>query len=242
MTVHYLVDYENVHEDGLAGISDVTVRSFVHIFYTRNACKINMDVLSDAGRTRFEFIKAASGSQSLDMHLVSFLGFLIGSERDPEDRYIVISRDNDFLNCISFWNRRTGVPNKVTKQPAIDPSVKDDETAGRRPSRSRRKRQTAKADASAKADPSAKADNPAKADAPAKSDNPAKADTSAKAEAAAAGSAAADTSDSAESKVSEPILLPGHEPKLIAQKTDSTAAADRSEAREDQQETSTFNG
>ena len=100
----FLIDFENVHEKGLEGIGDLSEDDAVHLFYTKNASKISLDILSEV-RAALAFHKVNVGKQSLDMQLVSYLGYLIGTVgREPE--YIIISNDTGFGNTLSFWGNK----------------------------------------------------------------------------------------------------------------------------------------
>ena len=97
----FLIDFENVHEKGLEGIGELSPDDAVHLFYTKNASKISLDILSEV-KAKLAFHKVNVGKQSLDMQLVSYLGYLIGTVgHDPE--YIIISNDTGFGNTLSFW-------------------------------------------------------------------------------------------------------------------------------------------
>ena len=50
-------------------------------------------------------LKIPVRKQSVDMHLVSYLGYLIGKNKGKDCRYIIISRDNDYDNIIQFWKK-----------------------------------------------------------------------------------------------------------------------------------------
>ncbi len=114
--VSYLIDYENVHENGLAGIECLSEEDCVFIFFTDNANKLTLDYLVDI-RVPFVVKKVANGKQSLDMHLVSYLGYLMGCEEGQSDRrYVIISHDSDFDGVCEFWNHQYGMEGKVTRQ------------------------------------------------------------------------------------------------------------------------------
>ena len=70
----FLIDFENVHEKGLEGIGQLGPQDTVHLFYTKNASKISLDILSEI-QAKLKFHKVNVGKQSLDMQLVSYLGF-----------------------------------------------------------------------------------------------------------------------------------------------------------------------
>ncbi len=111
----FLIDFENVHEQGLAGIGQLTPEDAVHLFYTKNASKISLDILSEV-RAKLAFHKVNVGKQSLDMQLVSYLGYLIGtSGADPE--YVIVSNDAGFANTLAFWGEKA---KKISQSPYIN--------------------------------------------------------------------------------------------------------------------------
>ena len=122
MNRHFLIDFENVHEGGLNGLSALSESDYVYLFYTKNANLINLrvlvEVIENGLRAHFTAYEIASGKQSLDMQLVSFLGSLIGAEQNADHQYIIVSRDADYRNTISFWNS-VGM-HRIEMAPAID--------------------------------------------------------------------------------------------------------------------------
>ena len=119
---HYLVDYENVHENGMKGIRNLKGDCTVHIFYTFNACRIKMDSLIVPDNVMLHFVRVSAGKQQADMHIVSFLGFLIGREK-TDDRYVIVSIDRDYDKTVAFWNSRAGSGNRVCRQERIENPV-----------------------------------------------------------------------------------------------------------------------
>ena len=104
MGIHYLVDYENVHESGLYGIDLLTAEDSVYIFHTSSTERITLSLLDNV-RAWVKVIPVPPGKQSLDMHLGSFLGYLIGKEENPDTRYAIVSHDSDYKGIAGFWNR-----------------------------------------------------------------------------------------------------------------------------------------
>ncbi len=102
METFYLIDFENVHNEGMENISTLTQTDHVHIFYTENASKISMDNVLING-IDIEGHKVPSCKQSLDMHLVSYLGYLLGLQKEKKYSYVIISKDKDYDNIIKFW-------------------------------------------------------------------------------------------------------------------------------------------
>ena len=75
---YYLVDFENVNEKGLESSDELGEHDHICIFYTKNTPKISMEVLSKINKAKLHFYNIPVGKQSLDMSLVTVLGYLIG--------------------------------------------------------------------------------------------------------------------------------------------------------------------
>ena len=88
--IFYFVDYENVHEAGLQGMNTLPKDSEVHLFYSQNANKLNLDLLRFV-KAKVRVHKVKPGKQSLDMQMVSYLGYCIGDEEE-EGTYILVSK------------------------------------------------------------------------------------------------------------------------------------------------------
>lgn len=113
METFYLIDFENVHNEGLENIDALTQSEHVHIFSTENAPNIRMDIVFSKG-IDIEGHIVPVRKQSLDMHLVSYLGHLLGIH-GKKCTYVIISRDTDYDNIIQFW-KDEGYPNISRKQ------------------------------------------------------------------------------------------------------------------------------
>lgn len=111
---YYLIDFENVHEDGLICSKKLTQHDHIHIFSTTNAPKISLEKLASFNHAEQFSHVIPAGKQSLDMHLVSYLGYLIGSNTNNRCKYIIISRDTDYDNVISFF--KTIAPLNIKRQ------------------------------------------------------------------------------------------------------------------------------
>lgn len=112
MGVNYLVDFENVHEQGLYGMRSLAAEDCVYVFHTSGADRISLSCLDDV-LAWVKVIPVRPGKQSLDMHLGSFLGYLIGREEDHETRYAVVSKDNGYRGVADFWNAACNRYDKV---------------------------------------------------------------------------------------------------------------------------------
>ena len=113
---YYLVDYENVHHEGLVGINNLGKTDHVIIFFTRNSTKMDMRKISGLNSVDFRTIEVPAGKQSADMHIGSYLGYLIGMNTNKKINVVIISKDKDYDNLITFWKDNA----RVSKREKID--------------------------------------------------------------------------------------------------------------------------
>ena len=104
MDTIYLIDYENVREHGLTAIQPLDEEDSVYLLYTNNASKIGLDALANIDAT-MRFMKVVAGKQSLDMHLVSYLGYLL-RKNGKSKKYVIVSRDGGFDGVVRFWKNK----------------------------------------------------------------------------------------------------------------------------------------
>lgn len=105
METFYLIDFENVHNEGLENIECLTKENHVHIFSTENASMIKMDVFNLSKKMDIQTHIVPIRKQSLDMHLVSYLGYLLGIQ-GKQCSCVIISKDTDYDNIIKFWQEK----------------------------------------------------------------------------------------------------------------------------------------
>ena len=99
---YYLIDFENVGMKSLEGAEKLSAHDHVHLFSTRNAPKIDTGTLATFNRTTLKVHQVPVKSQSVDMHLVSYLGYLLGNcETLPA--IVILSNDTDYDDIIQFW-------------------------------------------------------------------------------------------------------------------------------------------
>jgi len=119
----YLIDYENVHGDGLSGCQDLGNTDHIVIFFTQNAKNIDMSDISNHGSADLDMIEVPAGKQSADMHIGSYLGYLAG-KNGKNCSVVIVSKDTDFDNVIKFWKQKTGIGASRTEQIKKKPSPK----------------------------------------------------------------------------------------------------------------------
>ena len=104
----YIVDYENVHQQGLSGIQYLPKHSVVCVFYSQITDTIPIETARVAvnGKCKLLFFKVEAGQKnSLDFQLVTFLGYLIAKHQSLNIRipYYIITKDTGFQNTAKFW-------------------------------------------------------------------------------------------------------------------------------------------
>lgn len=124
METYYLIDFENVHNDGITNIENMEKTDHVHIFSTQNATNIRQDILWLNRDIKAHLVPARK--QSLDMHLVSYLGYLLGIH-GTNCIYVIVSKDKDYDNIVNFW-KDEGYSNIYRKEKLMDNDVVKKET------------------------------------------------------------------------------------------------------------------
>ncbi|MCL2036762.1 MAG: PIN domain-containing protein [Oscillospiraceae bacterium] len=106
----FLVDFENVHSDGLAGVDFLAEDDEVVIFHSNNADTITFEMMHKLmfSKAKVSYYKVRRGGRNaLDFQMASYLGYLVKVYSDePADKsveFFLISKDNGFDFVIDFW-------------------------------------------------------------------------------------------------------------------------------------------
>ena len=103
----YLVDLENVKNDGLLGMETLSEEDFLIIFYSKNANSISIDnhMKLELAKAKKEYIETKiSTNNALDFQLVTYLGFLIA--KYPDSSFAIISKDRGYEAVTQFWKNK----------------------------------------------------------------------------------------------------------------------------------------
>ena len=100
---HYLVDFENITAAELRELSALASDCCIHIFYLTNTAKISLEALTEA---KVKAHKLDMGPQELETQIATFLGYLIGADKERQNQFQIITRDNNYGRLIRFWNLR----------------------------------------------------------------------------------------------------------------------------------------
>ena len=122
METFYLIDYENVNEEGLKGCENLGSTDHIIIFFTENAKKLDMTKVGDHVKADMKMVKVPTGNQSVDMHIISYLGYLVGKYGVSRCSIVIISKDKDYDNVISYWKEMENI--KIEKKSQIGEEAK----------------------------------------------------------------------------------------------------------------------
>lgn len=110
----YLIDYENVHINGLNGISRLDETTTVSIFYSENSDKLSFGLHRRLCQTKatIEYFKAETSSKNaLDFQLTFYAGYLCN--KYPNCDITIISNDKGY-DCLSKLSGR--LDSKITRE------------------------------------------------------------------------------------------------------------------------------
>lgn len=100
----YLVDFENVHSEGLTGVEKLGENDECYIFYSVNAYSLSFDLHQKIIESKAKFyykMVDAHGKNALDFQLVTFLGYLVA--KHPDEHFYVVSGDKMFCCATDYW-------------------------------------------------------------------------------------------------------------------------------------------
>lgn len=118
--MHFLIDYENVHNAGLMGAGYLNEEDHVHLFYSQ--CSMTMErgymqMLEQCG-CAFEIIKLiTAGKNFLDFYIAVKLGEIVAS--GCQKPIAIISKDQGYKAVQEYCGRYTALHKKLVLKPNI---------------------------------------------------------------------------------------------------------------------------
>ena len=100
----FLIDFENVHSEGMNGVDHLSDTDEVVIFYSSNADSISFDILHKLMfcKSKLSYYRIKRGGKNaLDFQLSCYLGFRI--HKDPDAEFYIISKDSGYDFIMDFW-------------------------------------------------------------------------------------------------------------------------------------------
>ena len=117
---YYLIDFENIHSEGLEKLKDIKPNDTIIIFYSDSCKNISLDNLSPIlnKQVSYKSFKVSIGTKNaLDFQLASYLGYLIGKE--PSANYYIVSNDKGFDYLLDYWERFSINVEKIKTQAQV---------------------------------------------------------------------------------------------------------------------------
>ncbi|MFI3202295.1 MAG: PIN domain-containing protein [Eubacteriales bacterium] len=102
----FLIDFENVGNNGFDGIEQLTPTDTLIIFYSNKAKSLSMDThckLEDSLVQKEYICVEVGGKNALDFQLSTYLGYLLATQ--TEETYYIVSKDEGFSFITNFWEK-----------------------------------------------------------------------------------------------------------------------------------------
>ena len=113
----YLLDFENVHDSGISGVTTLSENDELCIFYSvkseHMSFETHVNIMKTAAKVKYIKLRRAAKNY-LDFQLCTHLGYIIGA--GFEGPFYIISKDTGYDSAIDYWKDH-GVT--IIRQPSI---------------------------------------------------------------------------------------------------------------------------
>ena len=119
--MHFLIDFENVHNQGMRGSEYLLPSDHVIVFYSKSSPTMEMRHLNNIQNSEcgFEICELLEPRKNgLDFYIATKVGELFGANQCQ--RAVVVSRDNGFQALRDFWQECSGTKNRVALSENIE--------------------------------------------------------------------------------------------------------------------------
>lgn len=103
----FLIDFENVGNNGFEGIEELNAEDKLIIFYSEKAKNLTITThckLESSNVQKEYFCVDVGGKNALDFQLVTYLGYLIATQN--KETYFIVSKDDGYSFVSNFWKKR----------------------------------------------------------------------------------------------------------------------------------------
>lgn len=122
--IYFMIDFENVGNQGLKGAEYLTIEDRVFIFYSRSCNKVERrewdQMLSSRSKLEICGLKAG-GKNALDFYIASKVGEIYGAGYDGT--VAVVSKDKGFQALKDYWWSCAKKPHSIVLKPNIEQSI-----------------------------------------------------------------------------------------------------------------------
>ena len=108
---YYLIDYENVHNDAIKELKDISAGDTLAIFYSDHCKNIGLDTLDEvlSKGAKLKIFRVSVGTKNaLDFQLSCYIGYLIGKEGQHDAKYYIVSNDKGY-DCLCQSLKSCGI-------------------------------------------------------------------------------------------------------------------------------------
>lgn len=102
----YLIDFENVNNDGLDGFEYLTVKDSLYIFYSQSTPNIRRQIAEKIFSPMMDvhlYKLYAARKNAIDFYIASKAGQLI--EEQHLDQIAIVTKDSGFQSIADYWSR-----------------------------------------------------------------------------------------------------------------------------------------
>lgn len=136
--MYFLIDYENVRNDGMQGTEYLRGSDHVILFYSAASPTMEQRHLANIQNSAcgFETYKlVAQRKNALDFYIATKLGELFGANRC--NHAVIVSNDSGFRSIREFWQECSGTKNRVFISVSIEDGIVSANEASERADRIR---------------------------------------------------------------------------------------------------------
>lgn len=116
----YLIDYENVHNEGMMGYEFLTVQDVLHLFYSASAPNIRRQIALKTFHPSMEIhlykLKKAR-KNAIDFYIASKLGELV--ERYGITQAAIVTKDQGFQSIVDYWSHVSEIRCRIILEKSI---------------------------------------------------------------------------------------------------------------------------
>ena len=119
--MHILIDYENVHYEGLIGTQYLNHSDHVMLFYSNDSITIQNGAFEELTKNAgsFDMVKLKQVRRNgLDFYIATCVGRII--ENDPNEKILIVSRDQGYLAVMDYCKAYAGIRNEIQLAESVE--------------------------------------------------------------------------------------------------------------------------
>ncbi|MDR1605557.1 MAG: hypothetical protein LBS41_00455 [Streptococcaceae bacterium] len=118
----YLIDYENVHQNGFDGIEAISTADEIYLFIGQSAKIPAVDLKKIMSKNIKLYVTEKTQPDYLDFQLATLLGSLVVTQTDKS--FTIVSKDRGYDAVIDFWRQANPAVKILVKQTLSGKAIK----------------------------------------------------------------------------------------------------------------------